>query len=206
MWDVGCGRWEVEVEVGGEGGRWEVRVELEVFGYCYCYTNGKAKAIAMTKGLAKCTAIAIATNGCFPELMKPKRENYHVNLITDEQILMNFVAVDAPPGGHDRGEEAPVLLAVPRLHLPADQPELLGRRRLEVRRRRRPFGRRRLVVVGGGGRFEVAICCRLVFLGLVEVHALEVDGETVGDGFPVSSWSQCFKTFFVGNLWMFVLS
>ncbi len=148
----------------------------------------------MTKALAKCAAIAIANNGCFPELMKPKRENNHVNLITDEQILMNFVAVDATPGGHDRGEEAPVLLAVPRLHLPADQPELLGCRRLEVRRRRRPFDHRRFVV--GGGRFEVGICCRLVFLGLVEVHALEVDGETVGDGFPVSSWSQCFKTFF----------
>jgi len=57
---------------GGEGGRWEV--EGEVFGYCYCYINGKAKAIAMTKGLAKCAAIAIATNGCFPELIKPKKE------------------------------------------------------------------------------------------------------------------------------------
>ena len=78
---------------------------------------------------------------------------------------MDFVAVDAPPGGHDRREQGPVLLTVPRLHLPADKPQLLRCRRLELDRRARSFESRFVVGLGFDDRG------RLVLLVLVQFPA-----------------------------------
>jgi len=90
---------------------------------------------------------------------------------------MHLIAIHAPARPHHRREQAPVLLAVPGLHLPADQPQLLRSRRLVLCRRRGPLdhGRRDFgLVIGFGNRDRL-----VVLFVLVEVHALEVDGEPV---------------------------